>query len=86
MVGPQGHLSVVLQLPSLEEQEVSSTTFASIQKLSEHFTLIDSKQLQHLLGQQGFQLVDHGYRALPGGKSLWLGIFAKAKRSEDSSN
>src|SRR5215831_5318475 len=41
LVVPEGHLSVVLQLPSDEEQGVTSTSYTSMQALKQDFALID---------------------------------------------
>jgi SAM-dependent methyltransferase len=77
LVAPGGRLSVVLQLPSEEEQGIASTSYASMQKLKQDFALIDIGELQRLLGQKGFQLVEQENRSLPAGKALWLGVFAQ---------
>lgn len=75
LVVPGGKLSVVLQLPSMEEQGVTSTRYESLQTLSRHFTFIDVNDFQQLLGTNGFQLVEQETRSLPRGKSFWFGIF-----------
>ena len=77
LVAPEGRFSVVLQLPSEEEQGVSSTSYTSMQALKQDFVLIDINEFQRLLGQQGFQVVEQAKRSLPGGKALWLGVFAR---------
>jgi hypothetical protein len=77
LVAPQGGFSVVLQLPSEEEQGVASTSYTSMQKLKEDFALIDIGEFQRLLMQKGFHLIEQESRSLPAGKALWLGIFAK---------
>jgi hypothetical protein len=69
----------VLQLPSENEQAVACTGYASMQTLKQEFTLIDVGEFQRLLAQQGFQLVEHERRSVPGGKALWFGIFAKSQ-------
>jgi hypothetical protein len=48
-----------------------------MQSVKQCFALIDIANLQNLLEQKGFQLVMQERRALPAGKALWLGIFAK---------
>jgi hypothetical protein len=77
LVAPGGRFSVVLQLPSMEEQDIARTKYTSMQSVKQCFALIDIANLQNLLEQKGFQLVMQERRALPAGKALWLGIFAK---------
>lgn len=77
LVAPEGRFSVVLQLPSESEQAVARTGFASIQTLKEDFALIDVDEFQHLLAQQGFELLEQVSRPVPAGKALWLGIFSR---------
>jgi threonine dehydrogenase-like Zn-dependent dehydrogenase len=78
LVAPGGKFSVVLQLPSEEEQGVASTKYKSMLTLKENFVLIDIGEFQRLLEQKGFQLIEQETRPLPAGKALWLGVFAKA--------
>jgi SAM-dependent methyltransferase len=77
LVAPGGRFSVVLQLPSEEEQGVAFTSYTSMQTLKQDFVLIDIGEFQRLLEQKGFHLVDQENRSLPAGKALWLGVFAK---------
>ena len=77
LVAPGGRFSVVLQLPSLEAQGIAPTSYTSMQRLKQCFTLIDIGEFQTSLGRKGFQLVTQETRSLPAGKALWLGIFAK---------
>ena len=77
LVAPGGVLSVVLQLPSAEEHGVAPTRYTTMQKLKSDFELIDKDELQRLLRQKGFGLVEEAQRALPAGKALWLGVFAR---------
>lgn len=79
LVAPEGALSVVLQLPSKEQQEVTLTGYTSMQSLKQGFALIDIGEFQRLLAQNGFRLIEQRNRSLPAGKALWLGIFAKCK-------
>jgi hypothetical protein len=76
LVEPGGSLSIVLQLPSMEEQGVASTPFTSMQSLKRDFALVNRNELQGLLKSKGFELVEQENRALPAGKAFWLGIFA----------
>jgi|SRR5215471_12431180 len=80
LVAPGGVFSVVLQLPSEEEQDVASTTYASMQTLKHNFMLIDISEFQRLLELRGFQIVEQEDRSLPAGKALWLGIFSPASQ------
>ncbi len=75
LVAVGGRLSVVLQLPSEEEQGVASTRYTSMQTLKRDFELIDIDELQLSLNQKGFNLVEQQTRSLPAGKALWLGVF-----------
>lgn len=70
-----GRLSVVLQLPSKEEQGVAPTSYTSMQTLKRDFALIDAFELQCRLSPKGFELVEQQTRSLPAGKALWLGVF-----------
>jgi len=79
LVAPGGRLSVVLQLPSVDEQGVSSTSYTSMQTLKQDFELIEINELQRLLGQKGFRRVEQEIRSLPAGKALWFGVFAQSR-------
>lgn len=78
LVAPDGKLSVILQLPSNEEQGVATTSYTSMQALKQCFALIGAAEFQDLLKRKGFELVMHERRSLPAGKALWLGIFARS--------
>lgn len=75
LVAPNGHLAVVLQLPSTTQAEVSPTQFKSMLALSTQFQLVDPPSLQQSLESLGFTLQHHTRRDLPNGKAFWLGIF-----------
>ena len=75
LVAAGGRLSVVLQLPSEEEQAVAPTGYTSMQTLKQDFALIDIVEFQHRLSQKNFELVEQQTRSLPAGKALWLGLF-----------
>jgi len=77
LVAPEGRFSVVLQLPSESEPGVTSTGYASIQTLQRDFALIDVSEFAQLVAGTGFRLVEEEKRSLPGGKGLWLGVFAR---------
>jgi hypothetical protein len=70
-----GTLSVILQLPSEEEQGVASTRYTSMQTVKQDFALVDTRELQYRLSLKGFELVEQQPRSLPAGKALWLGVF-----------
>jgi hypothetical protein len=78
LVAPRGRFSAVLQLPSENEQAVACTGYTSMQSLKQDFALIDMSEFRRLVEQQGFQLVEQERRSVPGGKALWLGIFARS--------
>ncbi len=81
LVGPSGTFSVVLQLPSATEPGVATTNYASMQKVKEHFSLIDSGALQHLVQQKGFRMVLQEHQPLPSGKAFWQGVFTRDQLS-----
>jgi hypothetical protein len=60
-----------------EEEGVALTSYTSMQHVKEDFALIDIAEFQHLLQQEHFQLITLESRSLPGGKVLWLGLFAR---------
>jgi len=78
LVAPGGKLSVVLQLPSSDQQNVTSTCYTSMQRLKQGFALVDIGGFQALMEQKGFRLVEQEYRSLPAGKGFWLGVFAQS--------
>jgi SAM-dependent methyltransferase len=77
LVAPGGKLSVVLQLPSLNQPNVTLTCYASMQRLKQSSAMIDVGHFRGLLEHKGFRLVEEEGRSLPAGKALWLGIFAQ---------
>jgi hypothetical protein len=82
LVAASGRLSVVLQLPSKEEQGVASTRYTSMQTLKRDFALIDTSELQRRLSQNGFELAERQTRFLPAGKALWLGVFMRKSEAD----
>jgi hypothetical protein len=52
LLDPSGVLSVVLQLPSTSELGVAVTNYTSMQKVKQHFALIDSAELQRVLAKK----------------------------------
>ena len=77
-VAPEGQLSVVLQLPDRQQQNVTPTVYASMQNLAGSFSLVDPSYFRGVVEKRGFQLVKEELRPLPTGKALWLGVFASA--------
>jgi hypothetical protein len=77
LVAPGGKLSVVLQLPSDAEQNVTPTRYSSMQALRDGFALVDVSQFLLELKEKGFQFIHQEHRPLPARKAFWLGIFAR---------
>jgi hypothetical protein len=50
-----------------------------MQTVKQHFALIDSRELQRVLAQKGFRLVELEHRPLPAGKAFWFGAFTKGQ-------
>lgn len=82
LVAADGHLSVVLQLPSTEEADVSQTPVQSIQTLSDHFKIVDRARLGTALKMMGFNLCNERKCDVPAGKAFWLGIFKRSRCSD----
>jgi len=79
LVTPQGALSVVLQLPSTESQVVGGSGVVSITKLSAHFRFVDPERFTQALAGRGLISIHEELRAVPGGKRLWLGVYARSQ-------
>jgi len=77
LVSRTGALSVVLQLPSTAEPEVSVSGFPTIQRLASDFSLIDPKGFCENLRARGFQMINESRQPLKGGKAFWMGIFVR---------
>ena len=77
LMASEGALSVVVQLPSTESQFVGSSGIASMNRISSHFRLVDPSALTQMLAGRGLQLIHENTRAVPAGKRLWLGMFAR---------
>jgi hypothetical protein len=82
LVGGDGSLSVVLQLPSALEQNVGSSGYSSILSLSAHFSLVDPGWLVESLKGHGFRLDCEVHRAVSSGKKFWMGIFGRKLSKE----
>lgn len=79
MVGVDGALSVVLQMPSAAVDGVAQTGIASIAALASDFALVERGWLIDELGKRDLRIVWESQRAVASGKSLWLGVFARAE-------
>ena len=77
MVAAGGALSVVLQQPSKSSQAVGASSFTSLQKLKDHFAMLDPKWLEDTLASRGFELTRHMEYSLHAGKTFWMGIFQR---------
>jgi hypothetical protein len=78
LVAPGGALSVVVQLPSENEEPVGPSRIPSIQNLKSRFSLVDSAWLCKTLEGRRFRLTYQTGRSLPAGKGFWMGIYAQA--------
>jgi hypothetical protein len=77
LLGEDGALSVVLQLPGANAQAVGASGIASIRYLESHFSLIDRNAFRALVRERGLDPVYEAQRTVPGGKALWMGIFVR---------
>ena len=57
LVAPQGIVSVVLQLPSVEATDVAITKYTSLQSVKEQFALIDVDRFRLEMASRGLQLI-----------------------------
>jgi len=78
LVARGGKLSIVLQLPEGEHQNVTPTSYPSMRTLAGSFSLVDVSRLRALLENRGFRLLNEELRPLATGKTLWLGIFSSS--------
>jgi len=81
---PGGSLSTVLQLPSDFEQGVTASQFPSMQRLKDHFSLIDPTWFREPLAQRGLRLIHEARRSLVSGKGLWMGVFGRENSRMDT--
>jgi hypothetical protein len=65
LVVPNGYLSVVLQLRSAAEAEVSPTRYSVMQSLSGHFRIVDRTARKTALESRGFALMQENLRGSP---------------------
>lgn len=77
LVAPGGSLSVVLQLPSEEGQNVAASRFRSMQTLKSGFALVDPEWLRQMLARHNFLRAYETRRSLPAGKGFWMGVFRR---------
>ena len=77
LVAPGGSLSVVLQLPTEEGQNVAASRFGSMQTLKSGFALVDPEWLRQMLARHDLLLTHETRRSLPAGKSFWMGVFRR---------
>jgi len=75
LVAPGGWFSVVLQLPSTQQQAVAPTGYASMQSLKNDFAFVDAAAFQQHPARHGFVLTHEETIPLPGGKAFWWGLF-----------
>jgi threonine dehydrogenase-like Zn-dependent dehydrogenase len=80
LVGPGGHLSVVLQVPDRHQQSVTLTPFPSMQTLAERFSFVDVSHFRGLLEKRAFRFLQEELRPLSTGKTLWFGVFANDRQ------
>ena len=78
LVLARGKFSVVLQLPSVAEKDVTPTGFATMQSLGTGFALIEVAEFRRAMKDAQFDLIHEERRELPGGKALWMGIFSRS--------
>ena len=78
LVAGGGSFSVVLQLPSDQQEGVGVNSRPSIQTLRERFRLIEPVRLERELEGDGFQIVRRVHRPLASGKGFWMGVFQRA--------
>jgi len=76
VIEAEGKLSVVLQLPSAEAEDVAITKHTSLQSVKQNFALIEVERFRLDMASRGFQIVQEDKQLLPGGKTFWLGVFA----------
>ncbi len=80
LAAPCGRLAAVLQLPGEEAAAVASSSYASMQALAGHFSLVGVDWFRTELERRGLALEHEARRLLPGGKGFWLGVFGRAER------
>ncbi len=77
LIEARGNLSVVLQLPGAQAEDVAVTKFPSLQSVKQNFALVEVAEFRREMASRGFRIIDDDKRLLPGGKAFWLGVFAR---------
>ena len=77
LVAPEGHLSVVLQIPTEGREAVTPSGYPSMNRLADGFSFIDPHRLRRLLAQQDLRLTHQSRLALSTGKTFWSGYFER---------
>jgi hypothetical protein len=78
LVGADGALSAVLQLPSEVDQGIGSSDFPSMLRLKDYFSFVDPSWLSRELARRGFRIIHEVHRSVPAGKHFWMGIFGRS--------
>jgi len=86
LVAPGGGFSAVLQLAGDPGQDVASTPFVSVQRLRDHFALVDPEWFQRAFERRGFSLLRQIRCLLPTNKAFWMGLFERRKESLSDDN
>ncbi len=76
MLTARGHMVTVLQLPTVGDQQVSPSPFASVQPLGEVIHLVQPVQLQRSAEAQGFVQLESRNVVSKGGKQFQVQVFA----------
>jgi hypothetical protein len=77
LVAPEGHLSVVLQMPSEGRDAVTPSPYPSMATLATGFAFVDPHRLRQLLAQQDLRLTHQSRLTLASGKAFWSGYFER---------
>ncbi|MDR3737048.1 MAG: class I SAM-dependent methyltransferase [Acidobacteriaceae bacterium] len=77
LAAPTGALAVVLQLPGEASGNVGGSGVASIQKLADHFTLVEPEAFTQKLAARGLRIIHESRLPVPEGKQFWLGVFMR---------
>jgi hypothetical protein len=86
LVAPGGGFSAVLQLAGDPGQDVAATPFESVQRLRDHFSLVDPEWFQRTVEGRGFSLLRQVRCLLPANKAFWLGLFERRTHSRSDDN
>jgi methyltransferase family protein len=86
LVAPGGGFSAVLQLAGDPGQDVAATPFESVQRLRDHFSLVDPEWFQRAVERRGFSLLRQVRCLLPANKAFWMGLFERRNQSPSEDN